>query len=66
MDYNFIKEILIDEAKAQDVNQYEIYCMKEKNVSVETLADEISSFTSSDIGGVCFRCIVGAHMLPLS
>ncbi len=62
MDYNFIKEILIDEAKIQEVTQYEIYCMNDNNISVETLKDEISSFASSNVGGVCFRCIVGPQM----
>ena len=62
MDYNFIKEILIDESDIQKVEKYEIYCMKDKSLSVETLKDDISSFTNSDVGGVCYRCVVGEHM----
>jgi len=62
MDFTAIKDVLVNEAQAQNIEQYEIYCRRNKDVTVETLKDEISSFASSDISGVCFRCIENKQM----
>jgi len=51
------KQILICEAKRLGLAEYEIFYMKESGCSAETLGDEISSFSSSEAGGLCFRCV---------
>lgn len=57
-----MKEALIRSAQQAGLDQYEIYYQREESVSAETLKDEISSFSSSVIGGICFRCIVNGTM----
>ncbi len=57
-----MKDALIRSAQEAGLEQYEIYYQREESVSAETLKDEISSFSSSVIGGICFRCIVNGKM----
>ena len=62
MNFDAVKNTLIEEAKAAGLNDYEIYFMESEGISTETLKGEISSFTSEVSGGVCFRCIVDGKM----
>ena len=57
-----MKQALIAAAQRANIAEYEIYYQNEESVSAETLKDEISSFSSSVSGGICFRCIVDGKM----
>ncbi len=58
MDFVRAKEILIAEAKAQGIKDYEIYFTASENLGAETLKDEISSFSSGSGAGISFRCVI--------
>lgn len=58
MDFNSVKEYLFEAAKQAGLDEYEVYFMESDGISAETLKDEISSFSSTVSGGICFRCIV--------
>ena len=62
MDFEIIKTILADEAKALGITEYEVYAVSSSERSVETLNKEISSFSSSAAGGICFRALVDSRM----
>ncbi len=62
MNFDAVKNALIDEAQKVGLEEYEIFFMESEGVSTETLKGEISSFSSEVSGGVCFRCIVDGKM----
>ena len=62
MNFNEIKNAVIKAAEKAGVTEYEIYYVQDSGVSAETLKNEISSFSSSVSGGICFRCIVDGKM----
>ncbi len=62
MKFEEMKQALIAAAKAAGLEEYEIYCESDESISAETLKDEISAFSSSVGGGICFRCIVDGKM----
>ena len=62
MNFETMKQALIQAADAAGLEQYEIYYQMEESVSAETLKDEISSFASGVSGGICFRCIANGKM----
>ncbi len=62
MKFEEMKHSLIAAAEAAGVKEYEIYYQASENISAETLKDEISAFSSSADGGICFRCIVNGRM----
>ena len=62
MNFDAVKDFLIEEANARGLAEYEIYFMESSELSTETLKDEISSFSSGVQGGVSFRCIVDGQM----
>ena len=57
MKFSEIKTILSDEAAAFGIAEYDVFFTKSESLSAETLKDEISTFSSSNGIGVCFRCI---------
>lgn len=62
MDFNSVKKYLFDAAKEMGISEYEVYFMESDGVSAETLKDEVSAFSSTVSGGICFRCIVDGKM----
>ena len=62
MTFEMLKKALCDAAAKAGVTEYEIYYQTGEDISAETLKDEISAFSSSVGGGVCFRCIVNGKM----
>ncbi len=62
MNFDAVKNTLIEEAKKAGLKEYEVYFMESEGISTETLKGEISSFSSEVSGGVCFRCIVDEKM----
>lgn len=62
MDFEQMKSVLVAAAERAGLTDYEIYCESEEQVSVETLKDEVSAFSSGKQGGVCFRCVVDGKL----
>ncbi len=62
MNFEQMKLCLIAAAKRADLEEYEIYATESREISTETLKDEISSFSSGVSGGISFRCIVNGKM----
>lgn len=62
MNFDAVKDILIREAKTAGLDKYDVFFMESEGNSAETLKDEISSFSISVNGGICFRCIVDGHI----
>ena len=62
MRFEDMKQILVSAAQKAGLEHYEIYFEQEESIGVETLKQEISSFSSGVGGGVCFRCIVDGKM----
>ncbi len=62
MNFEEMKQALISAAEAAGLTDYEIYFEQDESISVETLKEEISSFSSGVSGGICFRCIVDGKM----
>ena len=62
MNFDRMKECLVEAARRAGLTEYEIYATSGSDVSAETLRHEISSFSSGESGGVSFRCIVDGHM----
>lgn len=62
MNFEEMKQALIDAAKAAGLDEYEIYYQRDEVVRAEALKDEISSFAFNVGGGVGFRCIVDGKM----
>ncbi len=62
MNFETMKQALVAAAERAGLTDYEIYRETEEQVSVETLKNEVSAFSSGVSGGVCFRCIVNGKM----
>lgn len=62
MNFDSVKNDLIQEAERVGLTEYEVYFMESSDMSAETLKNEISSFSSGVSGGVSFRCIVNGRM----
>ena len=62
MIFEQMKNALVAAATEAGIEQYEIYYQVGESISAETLKDEISAFSSSVSGGICFRCIVNGKM----
>ena len=62
MDFNGFKKLVIEECAALGIEEYELYYSAGESTSVDTFLHEINEFTSSQEGGLCFRCIVNGKM----
>ena len=62
MDFLFVRDILVAEARALGLDDYEIFFSGTQQMSTETLKDEVSSFSSGACAGVSFRCVLGGRM----
>ncbi len=62
IDFEKLKEALVEAAQAAGIDEYEIYYKSVRDVSAETLKDEVSGFSSGLSGGICFRCVWGGRM----
>lgn len=62
MDYQSFKNAVIARAEALGITEYELYYQSGSDTSVSAFMHEINEFSSSQGGGVCFRCIVGGKM----
>lgn len=62
MDYQAFKQIIIAQAEALGLTEYELYYTGGSSTVVSAFRHEINEFSSSVTGGACFRCIVNGKM----
>ena len=62
MDYQSFKQAVIARAKELGIDEYELYYESGSDTTVGVFQHEVSQFSSSTGGGVCFRCIVNGKM----
>ena len=62
MDYQSFKNAVIAQAEALGITEYELYYQNGSDTSVGVFMHEVNDFSSSEGGGVCFRCIVNGKM----
>ena len=60
--FETMKNALVAAAERAGLTDYEIYYQSDESISAETLKDEISSFSSGVVSGICFRCIVNGRL----
>ena len=62
MDYQAFKNTVIAEAAALGITEYELYYQSGSDTTIGVFGHEINEFSSSEGGGVCFRCIMNGKM----
>ena len=62
MDYQSFKNAVIAEAKTLGIAEYELYYQSGSDTSIGVFGHEVNEFSSSEGGGICFRCIVDGKM----
>ena len=62
MDYQAFKNAVIARAEAMGIAEYELYYQAGTSTSVDAFQHQLNEFSSSEEGGVCFRCIVNGKM----
>ncbi len=62
MDYQSFKNIVIEEAKALNIEKYELYYDSSAETSIGAFGHEINTFSSSEGGTITFRAIIGGKM----
>ena len=62
MNYQKLKECVIAAATAAGLEEYELYYSNSNDISVQLYQSEVNKFSTSEDGGVCFRCIVNGKM----
>ena len=62
MDYQSFKNAVIAACAECGITEYELYYQSGSETTVGVFAHEINEFSSSEGGGVCFRCIVDGKM----
>ena len=56
------KSLLFSLSEKAGIEEYEVYLMEVKNIAADALKDDIRSFQSDVLGGLCYRCIVDGKM----
>ena len=62
MDYQLFKNAVIAACAESGITEYELYYQSGSDTTIGVFAHEINEFSSSEGGGVCFRCIVEGRM----
>ena len=62
MNFNEFKQLVVAQCDAQGITEYELYYQCGEGTRVSVFQHEVSEFSSSRSGGVCFRCIVDGKM----
>ena len=62
MDFNTFKQLVIAKCAEMGIEEYELFYTTAESTSISAFQQEINEFTSSNEGGVCFRCIVNGKM----
>ena len=62
MDYQSFKAAVIAACAEAGITEYELYYQSGSDTTIGVFAHGINEFSSSEGGGVCFRCIVNGRM----
>ena len=62
MEFKEFKQEVVAQCQAQGDTEYELFYTSSESTSVSVFQHEVSQFTRSIDGGVCFRCIVNGRM----
>lgn len=62
MNYDEFKNNVIETCNELGIKDYELYYSNSESTSISVFAHEIKSFSSSEAGGLCFRCIYNGKM----
>ena len=62
MNYEEFKNAVIAECEKLGVKEYELYYVNSESTEIGVFAHEINEFSSSESGGLCFRCISAGKM----
>ena len=62
MDYQSFKAAVIAACAQRGITEYELYYQSGSDTTIGVFAHEINEFSSSEGGGICFRCIVEGRM----
>ena len=62
MNFNEFKQYVIEACKEAGIEEYELYYQAGTSTEAGAFQHEINEFSSSQSGGVCFRCIVNGKM----
>ena len=62
MDYQSFKNAVIAACAEAGITEYELYYESGSDTTIGVFAHEINKFSSSESGGICFRCIVDGKM----
>ena len=62
MDYQSFKNAVIAACAELGITEYELYYQSGSDTSIGVFAHEVNEFSSSEGGGICFRCIAGGKM----
>ena len=62
MNFQEFKNLVIEACADAGITEYELYYEAGSSINVDTFQHSINEFSSSTVGGVCFRCIVGGKM----
>ena len=62
MKYEEFKNCIIAECEKLGVREYEIYYSSSESTEIGVFAHEVNEFSSSEDGGLCFRCIWNGKM----
>ena len=62
MDYQSFKAAVIAACAEAGITEYELYYQSGSDTTIGVFAHEINEFSSSEGGGICFRCIVDGKM----
>ena len=62
MNYEEFKNCIIAECEKLGVKEYELYYSRSESTEIGVFAHEVNEFSSSEAGGLCFRCIWNGKM----
>ncbi len=62
MDYQSFKNAVIAACAEFGITEYELYYQSGSDTTIGVFAHEINEFSSSEGGGICFRCIADGKM----
>ena len=62
MDYQSFKNAVIAACAEAGITEYELYYQSGSDTTIGVFAHEVNEFSSSEGGGICFRCIVDGKM----
>ncbi len=62
MNQNEMKQIISAAAAQASITEFELYFEEVQGIDVTIFEHEVKEFSSEDVSGVCFRCLVGNNI----